>query len=170
MSAGYVGAAHDFAFLVGQFTVTNRRLLERRVGSQDWDVFAGTFTGTEMLHGILSIDEMNVPERGFSGSSIRTLDVELRRWSIYWINSNSGQLQPPVHGGFNEDRGVFEGHDIDIEHPVIARFSWHRHLTAPVWSQAFSYDEGRSWETNWIMEFNRVPAPALPDHTSNEPN
>lgn len=24
------------------------------------------------------------------------------------------------------------------------------------WSQAFSPDDGASWETNWIMEFTRV--------------
>ena len=24
------------------------------------------------------------------------------------------------------------------------------------WAQAFSPDSGRSWETNWIMEFSRM--------------
>ena len=28
------------------------------------------------------------------------------------------------------------------------------------WSQAFSSDHGRTWETNWIMNFTRIPETA----------
>ena len=35
------GDIHDFDFLFGNWSVTNRRLKQRWVGSDDWDVFTG---------------------------------------------------------------------------------------------------------------------------------
>lgn len=36
------------------------------------------------------------------------------------------------------------------------RFEWTRpHSDAPRWEQAFSPDGGRTWETNWVMNFTR---------------
>ena len=28
----------------------------------------------------------------------------------------------------------------------------------PRWQQSFSYDSGRSWETNWVMDLERAPS------------
>ena len=37
------------------------------------------------------------------------------------------------------------------------RFDWSRVKTSsPLWEQSFSGDDGKSWETNWVMEFERV--------------
>ena len=53
--------------------------------------------------------------------------------------------------------GVFEGPDMDGDQPILVRFEWSRTETdSPRWSQAFSRDDGDSWETNWIMDFRRV--------------
>ena len=39
---------------------------------------------------------------------------------------------------------------------VLARFIWTPFGDDRArWEQAFSADEGASWETNWIMEFER---------------
>ena len=100
------------------------------------------------------------PARGFKGMSLRTLDLATGRWSIYWINSISGRLLPPVHGGFCGQRGEFVGDDTDGDVPVVARFIWTLRPDAPRWEQAFSYDAGATWETNWVMEFHRPPATA----------
>jgi hypothetical protein len=41
------------------------------------------------------------------------------------------------------------------------RFVWDRITpTSARWQQAFSIDDERSWETNWIMEFSRAPDPS----------
>jgi len=42
--------------------------------------------------------------------------------------------------------------------PLHVRFIWDQ-LTAQTarWQQAFSFDEGDRWETNWVMEFIRIP-------------
>ena len=155
MSQAFIGQAHDFDFLVGHWHVGNRRLRQRHVGSDDWDEFPSTSRAWTHLDGIVSVDESAFPSRGFSGCTVRTLDIAARRWSIYWINSRSGILFPPVHGGFSGDRGEFNGEDDDEGRAVRVRFIWERLGSDRArWSQAFALD-GDDWETNWVMDLRR---------------
>jgi hypothetical protein len=67
----------------------------------------------------------------------------------------------PVHGRFENGEGRFYGVDVDAGRPVKVSFLWSD--IAPdsaQWSQAFSYDDGHTWETNWIMLFTRTERPA----------
>ena len=147
----------DFDFLMGTWQVTNRRLKQRFADSQDWDVFAAQSVCQKLLGGVANVDEIAMPSRGFSGLTLRLLNVEQQRWSIYWVNSRSGELFPPVHGRFDGDRGEFFGEDTDDGKPVKVRFVWNRQVPkSPRWEQAFSVDGGKTWETNWIMEFTWV--------------
>ena len=109
------------------------------------------------MGGVVNVDENNFPTKGWSGTTIRTFDVQANRWSIYWVNSRVGKLFPPVVGGFAGNRGVFYGQDEDDGKPVDVRFIWT--LLGPDkarWEQAFSYNGGQ-WETNWVMELKRAP-------------
>ncbi|HWA60527.1 MAG TPA: DUF1579 domain-containing protein [Caulobacteraceae bacterium] len=148
------GAPDDFDFLAGDWTLRNRRLKARFCGSRDWEEFAAVSHMQRALGGVANVDEIVFADRGFSGMTVRLFDVEQRRWSIYWVNSRDGRLQPPVHGGFMGDRGEFFGEDLDDGRFVAVRFLWLKRGPhgGPRWEQAFSLD-GREWETNWIMEF-----------------
>ena len=65
-------------------------------------------------------------------------------------------------GGFDGDTGIFEGEDTFEGRPIRVRFTWSRVDTpTPRWEQAFSDDGGRTWETNWVMEF--TPAEGGPE-------
>ena len=151
----YIGRPHDFDFLAGRWDVHNRRLKQRHIGSDEWDEFPGIEEARTQLGGMVSIDEIEFPTRGFRGCTVRSLDLATQRWSIYWINSRSGTLEPPVQGGFRGDRGEFHGDDMDDGRPVKVRFVWERlGADAARWSQAFSLD-GQAWETNWVMEMRR---------------
>ena len=153
----FIGTEHDFDFLVGEWQVANRRLRQRHVGCSDWDEFPSTSRAWSLLGGVVSVDENQFPTRGFSGCSFRTLDHAARRWSIYWVNSTSGVLFPPVHGGFCGPRGEFYGDDVDEGWPVKARFVWTIHdATSARWEQAFSLD-GIAWEVNWVMDLVKRP-------------
>lgn len=155
----FVGSERDFDFLVGHWHISNRRLRQRGVGSGDWDVFPGTSQAWSLLDGVVSVDENRFPTRGFSGCTVRTLDRVARLWSIYWVNNTSGQIFPPVQGGFAGDRGEFHGDDVDDGQPVKVRFIWQRGGPDGVrWEQAFSQD-GAAWETNWVMDFRRLVRP-----------
>ena len=76
---------------------------------------------------------------------------------IYWVNNRDGKMQSPVQGGFEGNVGLFFGEDTDEGRPVKVVYKWTR--LGPdfaTWEQAFSYDGGRAWETNWKSEHVRV--------------
>jgi hypothetical protein len=117
---------HDFDFLAGEWNVVNRRLKQRGVGSTEWFEFPAFIRATIYLGGVANVDQIDFPTLGFSGLTVRTFNQETKRWSIYWINSKSGILFPPVEGGFIGDRGEFYGTDDDDGRPVKVRFVWTR--------------------------------------------
>lgn len=151
-----MAATHDFDFMDGDWDVTNRRLKVRGGGSEDWDVFPSFQRAQLLMGGTVSVDESDFSTRGFKGMTLRLYDPAKDQWAIYWISSKDGLLQPPVFGRFTDGRGVFAGDDVDEGRPIKVLFDWSGTDTdTPRWSQAFSYDDGKTWETNWIMEFRR---------------
>lgn len=150
------GKPGDFAFLNGKWAVDNRRLVERGKGEDRWETFVGLHEAQTLLGGMVSVDQIFFPTKGFSGSTYRTLNRASGLWSIYWVNSAKGVLEPPVVGGFDGEVGLFEGEDTDGARAVTVRFHWDRSPDAPRWRQDFSYDGGKSWETNWLMDFKRA--------------
>jgi hypothetical protein len=84
------------------------------------------------------------------------LSPETGEWTIYWVNSRTGELQQPVVGRFADGVGTFYGDDVDDGTPVRVRYIWSRITpTSARWEQAFSTDAERTWETNWIMDHTR---------------
>ena len=149
------GEVNDFDFLAGTWSVKNRRLRARGVGSNDWDEFPGTSRASLHLGGVANMDEIAFPTKGFSGMTVRCFDLSTKRWSIYWVSSSTGLMYPPVRGGFTGDRGEFYGEDDDGGQRVTVRFVWTKlGANAARWEQAFSAG-GATWETNWVMDFER---------------
>jgi len=156
-SMAVTGSPHDFDYFVGGWTTQQRRLKARGVGSNDWEEFPATLCMALYLDGIATVDELYMPKTGRAGLTLRTFDLQKHQWSIYWVNSATGKLDPiPVVGGFKGDRGEFYASDQENGRPIKVRYLWtrrdHDHAR---WEQAFSYDN-RTWETNWIAEFVRA--------------
>ena len=154
------GSAGDFDFFVGEWNGRQRRLREPLAGCDDWDEFASTTRCWSLFGGAANLDELSVPDRGFSGISLRLFDPAARNWSIYWANSRNGLLAlPPVVGGFDGGIGRFYSDEDYGGRPITVRFTW-SDITAVSarWEQAFSLDSGRTWEVNWIAEFTRPEA------------
>jgi len=153
----YDDGRRDFHFLYGRWAVQHRRLKERGVGSDDWDEFSGASFCQGLMGGLCNVDENDFPDRGFQGLTFRSFDVEKRQWGIWWVNSNSGALEQPVFGRFEDGIGLFHGEDMDGDRPVKVVYRWEQTAAAAArWSQAFSYDGGATWETNWTMAFVRT--------------
>jgi hypothetical protein len=153
------GTARDFDFWMGSWRCRNRRLRERLAGSDEWDEFESTVVARPILDRLGNEDEFRTDYGGgFVGMSFRFFDPVRKRWSIYWADTRrSGELDPPVFGGFSGDAGVFEGDDTLDGRPIRVRFIWSGITTpTPRWEQAFSEDGGATWETNWIMDFARA--------------
>jgi hypothetical protein len=151
-----VGTARDFDFLMGSWKVHNRILRKGRSGSDEWDEFEATSVARPLLDGLGNEQEFRSDYGGgFIGMAFRFFDPEKKRWSIYWADSrHCGELDPPVIGSFFGDTGVFVGEDTFEGKPILVRFFWSRVTTdTPRWKQAFSEDDGGSWETNWVMDF-----------------
>jgi hypothetical protein len=151
--------ARDFDFWIGSWNVHNRRLRERLVGSDEWEEFEATSVARLLLDGLGNEDEFRTDyDGGFIGMSFRFFDPNTKQWSIYWADSRRpGVLDPPVVGSFSGDVGVFEGRDTHAGRPIHVRFTWSGITTStPRWEQAFSDDNGATWETNWVMEFTRA--------------
>ena len=161
-SAGYTtartGDVHDFDYFAGAWTTRQHRLKARGVGGTEWEDFPATLCMSLYLGGMATVDELYFPTKGWAGLTLRMFDLEKRQWSIYWVSSSIGRLEPPVVGGFEGNHGEFYGEDEDNGRRVKVRFTWnkldHDHAR---WEQAFSYDD-RSWETNWIADFTRADA------------
>ena len=149
--------ARAFDFLFGHWQVRNRRLLHRLKGSSEWETFDAANDCHSILGGGGNQDEFVRPDRpGFIGMSLRLYDPQAGQWSIYWVDNQSHVLQPPVVGRFSRNRGVFEGPDLYDGKPILVRFIWSGvDGPNPRWEQAFSSDQGATWETNWIMDFHR---------------
>jgi hypothetical protein len=148
----------DFDFYFGRWHVRNERLRERLVESRDWETFEATQSCAPILGGIGNIDDFATTwNGGFRGMTLRLFNPQARQWSIYWASNREGVLEPPVVGAFVNGVGTFYGRDEHKGTPVLARFVWSdiTHDGAR-WQQAFSTDEGKSWETNWVMHMTRI--------------
>lgn len=158
MSSSASDVPHDFDFLFGRFLVRNERLKERLAGSDDWEKFEATNDCRSMLGGYANADEfVSEWSGGFRGMTLRLFDREKKQWSIYWASSHTGTLEPPVVGRFEDGVGRFYGRAEHGGRPVLARFIWSDITpTSAHWQQAFSIDEGKTWETNWHMRMTRI--------------
>jgi len=146
----------DFDFLVGTWTVANRRLKQRLAGCTEWEEFTSTSRCWNLFGGAANIDEFSFPD-GTNGLTLRLLDPATKEWSLNWSSSETGTLLPPVVGHFDATLGRFSGDDAHDGTPVRVRYIWSGMTpTAARWEQAFSTDGGQTWETNWVMEFSRV--------------
>lgn len=148
----------DFNFLMGQWDVHHRRLRERLKGSTAWETFKGTSVTRKMLGGLGNLDDVILYHAAgpVEAIALRFFDPKAEQWSIYWADSVNGFQPPPVIGSFKEGRGEFYSQEAFEGKHILCRFIWSDITpTSCRWEQAFSADGGKTWETNWIMEFTR---------------
>jgi hypothetical protein len=151
---------HDFDYLVGTWKLKNRKLASRLTHSTQWIPFESRVEMHQILNGLGNIDKYTDQASGkpYEGVALRLFNPSTRLWSIYWADSNSGTLDPPVVGSFENKIGHFFARDKYRGTPIIMVFRWDvRNPDRPIWSQAFSTDEGKTWEWNSINVSERVP-------------
>lgn len=161
-----MASATDFDFLVGDWQIRNRKLARVLQGADEWEQFSARMHMRKLPGGIGNFDDF-VPEGdwrpGFIGLSLRVFNPTTALWSIFWLDNRdggidaaTGHLRPPVVGGFEGDRGLFDGYDVHEGRPIRVRYQWDRLGPDQArWQQAFSSDSGLSWESNWVMEMRR---------------
>ncbi|NOU19172.1 MAG: hypothetical protein HOO91_16570 [Bacteroidales bacterium] len=149
----------DFNFYEGKWKIHNRKLKSRLSNCIEWTEFESTQEMRKVLNGIGNIDNFFATFNGipFEGMTVRLFNPKTKLWSIYWADSNEGKLDPPVVGSFENGIGYFFTKDSFNGKNIIVVFRWDsRNKDNPVWSQAFSEDNGKTWEWNWYMYINVV--------------
>ncbi|MDT8998097.1 DUF1579 domain-containing protein [Paucibacter sp. APW11] len=147
----------DFDFFFGEWTVRHRRLKRRLAGCLEWQQFDGRSSARPLLGGLGNIDDnwLDLPEGAYRAVTLRSYDPTSGLWSIWWLDGRApGRLDSPMRGRFEAGVGQFYAEDQFEGRPIRVRFLWFATPgQAPRWEQAFSADDGHSWETNWTMEF-----------------
>ncbi|MET8326955.1 hypothetical protein [Streptomyces sp. NPDC005181] len=148
----------DFNFIFARWRVRNRKLVDVTDPScEEWIEFDATSEAEPILGGLGHIDRIWTDN--FEGFTLRQFDPEAKVWRIWWASSTRpGHLDPPVEGRFTDGRGEFLCEDVLGGHAVQVRFVWSFPAPdTPRWEQAFSYDDGATWRTNWTMDLIRIP-------------
>lgn len=147
---------HGFDFEYGQWKVHHR---VKRDGK--WIEFDGTASARPLMDGSADIEEHTFFRRTGNtyGVGLRAFDRKTGTWAIWWLDSRAPHLpmDPPVIGRFRNGVGTFYSDSVVDGRTERTRYLW-SHITheSARWEQALSDDGGKTWRTNWIMEFRRV--------------
>ena len=163
ITASATSSPNDFDFLVGKWKMHNRHLNKRLENCKDWTEFDSSDENTKILGDTADMDTYSTTEfpgqegKLFQGLTLRLFNPKTRLWSLYWVASNTGVLDPPVVGSFENGVGHFFCKDTFKGKPIIMMFRWDaRNKDRPVWGQAFSPDEGKTWEWNFFNVSERI--------------
>jgi hypothetical protein len=153
---------NDFDFLFGTWNVHNRRLRNPLTGSNDWYEFTSTAIEVPLLGGSANLEQYDAaetPNGPIHAIALRLHDATSGRWSISWSTAGSGSFLVPTVGAFADGIGTFLASEELGGRPILVRFIWAPDTASSCrWEQAFSSDDGATWETNWIMNFTRAGA------------
>jgi len=158
-SPGDVSGLRDFDFLIGQWRV-HHRVLKPDTGR--WVEFDGTSSTRKLMDGWGNVEDnvLDPPSGTYRAVGLRAYDPKTGQWVIWWLDGRNpfGTLDPAVKGRFENGVGHFYSDDTLNGKPIRTRYTWsHAAAASAHWEQAYSSDGGKTWETNWIMEFQRMP-------------
>lgn len=149
----------EFGFQTGEWRVRHRKLKQRLAGCLEWSEFSGTCRAFEVMGGEANVEDnfLDDPAGAYRASAFRRRDPDDGQWRIWWHDGRSSSLDPPVQGRFQDGVGTFMARDTLNGQPIVVRFVWSDITTNTArWEQAFSADDGVTWEVNWVMDFERV--------------
>jgi len=150
---------HAFDFEFGTWKTHVSMLKQPLTGSKIWAEYDGITVVHKVWNGeanVLELDMKNASSH-LKLASFRLYNPATRQWGLYVANSRSGTLGVPCVGGFADGRGVFYDKETFDGKPVVVRFVITlRSADAIHFEQAFSADDGKTWETNWIADDTRV--------------
>jgi hypothetical protein len=163
-------APTDFDFVIGDWYVRHRRLRERLANCEEWIEFDGAMSTRKILGGFGNLEDniLRFPNEEVRAIALRSYDMGTNTWSIWWLDGRfPGRLDVPVVGSFEDGVGTFLAKDTFGGIPITVRFIWRRIGPDELhWDQAFSTDDGETWETNWTMNFQRQKPGGWPGHST----
>jgi len=149
---------HDFDFEIGTWKTHLRRLVHPLSGSTSWVEYEGTTVVRRVWDGRANLVELEVdgPAGHIEALSLRLYNPETRQWSLNFSNSAGGTMGVPSVGQFENGRGEFFNRETLNGKAILVRFVISNITPASChFEQAFSDDDGKSWEVNWIATDTR---------------
>ena len=150
---------HDFDFNIGMWKTHLSLLLQPLTGNKNWVVYVGTTFVRKVWNGRANLAELEAdgPNGHIELLSLRLYNPESHLWSLNFANSKNGRLSVPSIGKFINDRGVFYDHEVINGHKIFVRFVvTNIDQDSCRFEQAFSADEGKTWEVNLIATDTRI--------------
>jgi len=156
---GRPSGVHDFNFELGDWLVHHR--IKSAGDDPQWLEFDGTCSTRSLMEDAMNVEEHKFDKPGgvTRGVALRAYDAKTAQWAIWWVDSRNphGALDPPVVGHFEHGVGTFYSDSLVDGKTIRTRFVWSQiTATSAHWEQAYSSDSGKTWVTNWIMDFRRV--------------
>jgi len=157
-ASGALEGARDFDFHFGVWRTHIRRLQKPLTGSHSWTDYDGTSAVSKVWGGRASLLELEAdgPAGHIEGVGLRLFNPHSHQWSLNWANGSDAVLTTPMVGKFVHGQGQFYDRE-EFQGRIIMARNGFSAITANSsrFEQAFSDDAGKTWETNWIMTFNR---------------
>lgn len=150
---------HDFDFEFGTWKTHVSLLKQPLTGSKTWVDYDGITVVHKVWNGLANLVELDMKNASshLQLASFRLYDPASRQWNLYVTNRRSGTFGVPNVGGFTNGRGVFYDKETLDGKPITVRFViTPRSADAIHFEQAFSADDGKTWETNWIADDTRI--------------
>jgi hypothetical protein len=152
--------SHDFDFLLGSWKTHYMRLKHPLTADHESYACEGTSVVRAFWGGSADIEDgdLRCPSQYIRGVTVRLYDTTKRQWALYWGTQKNG-LAPglPQIGRFNANGvGDFLAPDTYHGKPILVRYRWFARANNPRFEEAFSPDNGKSWETVWTTDYTRV--------------
>lgn len=151
--------SNDFDFLLGEWKVINSRLETWLSGSREWIEFESLHEERKLTTGLgtVALHQYTMDQVTYERSVIRSYDQKLDYWKIDRLDGRTSLVMHPLQGTFWENKGSFISQGNLGARDVLVHVEWTNVCeTYACWEQALSKDNGRSWETNWVMEFFKM--------------
>ncbi|HKP65398.1 MAG TPA: hypothetical protein VJX31_02145 [Casimicrobiaceae bacterium] len=150
---------HDFDFKDGTWSTHIRRLRHPLSGSQEWIELNGTVTTHKVWGGRALLEEVEAdgPDGHFEDLGLFLYNPGTHQWTQFFATGKDGVMGTPMFGEFRNGRGEFYDQEDVGGRSILARFVWldirpdsHRV------EQSFSDDGGKTWESNFVADLQRV--------------
>lgn len=145
----------QFDFWLGEWDV-NLRVRQKDLSWKDQH--RSTARIYSILGGKAILELWSEGERGLNGYSLRYYNPAKNKWDM-WLNwpSNNQSATNGMECVFRHNRAeCFSKRKIDPGTNLISRYTFSDVQANSIrWDDAYSRDEGKTWSSNWIMEFSR---------------
>jgi hypothetical protein len=151
--------SHDFDFARGVWHTHITRVLDPFDGGTHTMTMDGTKTAKPVWGGHAWLEEIEAdgPNGHWEGATFFLYNSKAGQWSQAYIDSESGEIEPPTIGSFKDGRAEFFATRVYKDRTLLERGVWsditpdsHRYEIS------YSQDGGRTWVASFKAYLTRI--------------